>query len=648
MHHRLISSANGAVVELGHQIGSGGEAAVFDVVGQPALVAKVYKNVPNSRHQDKLAFMTANGDGSLLDYAAWPQLTLREKAGGPIVGFLMPKVRDRSLIFKLYIPAYRRKELPKAAWSFLLHVARNCAASFEVIHRHGHVVADVNQSNLMFAADSTVTLIDCDSFQISGNGTVWTCPVGVGHFTPPELQNLKSFDGYTRTPNHDAFGLAVLIFHLLFCGRHPFAGVPKASGVGDTLEDNIRQFRYAYARDNDRRLIGPPPNAASPSIVPDDIEAMFHHAFTEAGARGSRPTAKQWEVALDRLRRALVTCKAAPSHLYSSHLSRCPWCLLEAQGAYYFVDLGTTVNFTPSGFVLTQAWAAIEAVQPPPAPMIPSLDLSKFVAKPLPAGLVSDTKIALARGACVAIAILVTVASNGALWWIAGIGALWGWNWASSIGAEQRSAERRRRAAARDSAKEVYERVVERARRDSSPARFHTRLEQLTSMKTEYSRSEQLLAEELAKLHSTAEARQKQKFLESFLIEDANIPTIGAGRKATLRSFGIETAADINRSRIMQVRGFKHALASALVTWRAGCESRFRFNSALAVTDADRSALRAKYAARRAAIEKELALAPAELSRIRQEAIASYQMIATTLQTAALDFAQAEKDLTVI
>jgi DNA-binding helix-hairpin-helix protein with protein kinase domain len=68
-----------------------------------------------------------------------------------------------------------------------------------------------------------VSLIDCDSFQISSHGRYFLCEVGVPLYTPPELQE-KEFKHVVRTPNHDNFGLAVLLFHLLFMGRRQIFG----------------------------------------------------------------------------------------------------------------------------------------------------------------------------------------------------------------------------------------------------------------------------------------------------------------------------------------------------------------------------------------------------------------------------------------
>jgi DNA-binding helix-hairpin-helix protein with protein kinase domain len=64
----------------------------------------------------------------------------------------------------------------------------------------------------------------------------------------------------TRTPNHDAFGLAVLTFLLLFMGRHPFAG-RMSDGQSDlSLEQAISSLRFAYSATALAHRLLPPPN----------------------------------------------------------------------------------------------------------------------------------------------------------------------------------------------------------------------------------------------------------------------------------------------------------------------------------------------------------------------------------------------------
>jgi DNA-binding helix-hairpin-helix protein with protein kinase domain len=221
-------TGTGKTIEIGLELGKGGEGSAYEVPADHHWVAKLYNehHQPDALKQAKLRYMAAMADQELLSYAAWPQETLHETAHGPVVGFLMPKISGRVPIHMLYSPAHRRQEYPQAAWDFLLFAARNTAAAFDAIHQHGHVLGDVNQGNVLVGADSKVFLIDTDSFQINANGTIHLCKVGVAHFTPPELQGVASFDRVPRTSNHDNFGLALLIFHLLFGGRHPYSGKP--------------------------------------------------------------------------------------------------------------------------------------------------------------------------------------------------------------------------------------------------------------------------------------------------------------------------------------------------------------------------------------------------------------------------------------
>src|SRR5882724_836792 len=202
---RVVYGSGGEALHLGAELGRGGEGSVFEVATDPRLVAKLYHQTPDAAKQSKLAFMAANADSNLLSYVAWPKATLHSCSGGPTIGFLMGRVNAHEPVHVLYSPRQRQHEFPKAQWDFLLYAARNTAVAFDALHSHKHVLGDVNQGNVMVASDSKVLLIDSDSYQINARGTLHLCEVGVGHFTPSELQG-KSFNGLTRTANHDNFG----------------------------------------------------------------------------------------------------------------------------------------------------------------------------------------------------------------------------------------------------------------------------------------------------------------------------------------------------------------------------------------------------------------------------------------------------------
>lgn len=401
-----LYTATGECVTPGRELGKGGEGAVYDIEEFVDSVAKIYHTPPPALKQDKLAFMAATADAQLLNYVAWPQATLHGGRGGKVIGFMMPKVSGKEPIHMIYSPAHRRQSYPHCAWDFLLYVARNIASSFATVHEHGHVVGDVNQNSFMVGRDSKVVLIDSDSFQINANGTLHLCEVGVSHFTPPELQTMPSFVGFERTENHDNFGFALLIFHILFGGRHPYSGVPLISDAGNALETDIAHFRYAYASDNQRRGLKPPPRSIPLSMLPGDVEAMFQQAFTESGVATGRPTAKAWVAALDLLRQQLKKCTVSAMHVYPAHLTDCPWCALDNQGVIYFIDLGEEVITTGGDFVLARVWAMVMASVAPPALQLPLPDHFQPTGRPLPLGLLRREYIILIEIALSALSLL--------------------------------------------------------------------------------------------------------------------------------------------------------------------------------------------------------------------------------------------------
>jgi DNA-binding helix-hairpin-helix protein with protein kinase domain len=639
----------GKTIQIGRKLGEGGEGSVYELLGNDHWVAKLYNthHQPDAQKQAKLRFMAATADKELLNYAAWPQATLHNIPNGPVVGFLMTKVSGRAPIHMLYSPAHRRQDYPRKGWDFLLFAARNTAAAFNAIHNHGHVLGDVNQGNVLVGHDSKVVLIDTDSFQIRANGMTHLCKVGVAHFTPPELQQVASFDQVSRTSNHDNFGLALLIFHLLFGGRHPYSGVPLQADAGEVLERDIKAFRYAYAPDGQQRGFNPPPKSIPISLVPDPIQAMFTFAFTENGAKVTRPTAQQWVTTLDNLREHVKRCATTPIHVYPDHLGRCPWCVMENSGVIYFLDLQAGIGSTgTTGFVFARTWAAIEAVQPPPTIPIPQIASIAVKPAPLPPGIQQQGMIAFWRFVVVGVTLFLLTIIPGAWFFLLG-GACVMWAFGEGLGADERKAERTKRQATQEKTQLAFDQLVAQFRYEATSETFARKKQELSRLRDEYLHLPKREEMEIASLHSTAESRQKQQFLERYFLDSAVISGVGPTKKAALRSFGIETAADVTWSKVISVKGFGEVLTRAVVDWRKACERRFVFNPNLAVTDSDKTAVRAKILSEQRNIEVKLENGPAELQRLRQDTIRKANTLQPRLQAAGLKLAQASADLTV-
>src|SRR5258707_7055468 len=101
----------------------------------------------------------------------------------------MLKISGYKEIHDIYSPQKRLQLFPDADWRMLANVAEHLAIAFCTIHERGFLVGDVNEKNTLVAADCSIRLIDCDSFQArTADGRTFRCCVGTPEFTPPELQ----------------------------------------------------------------------------------------------------------------------------------------------------------------------------------------------------------------------------------------------------------------------------------------------------------------------------------------------------------------------------------------------------------------------------------------------------------------------------
>jgi DNA-binding helix-hairpin-helix protein with protein kinase domain len=259
------------------------------------LVAKVYHNPVTSEKVGKLEAMCRIATPELTRVAAWPTTLLRDSPTGRVVGFLQPRATGRE-IHELYGYQSRDRLFPKADWRFLIHAAMNCAAAVETVHAHGHVIGDVNSKNVWVRETATISLVDCDSFQVVDGNRRYLCEVGTDFYTPPELQG-KPFRETERTRNHDCFGLAVLVFQVLFMARHPYSGVYLGTGEMP-IERAISEHRFVFGRNAAAAQMQPPPFSPELSCVSPEVRTLFERAFDKQAAIASRPQASEWRQCL--------------------------------------------------------------------------------------------------------------------------------------------------------------------------------------------------------------------------------------------------------------------------------------------------------------------------------------------------------------
>jgi len=642
-----LYNAEGHKIPVGRQLGRGGEGTVYEVVGS-SLVAKIYHQPVGRDKAEKLAGMAKEVAPDLLEVSAWPVSTLHRTPGGPLTGFVMPKVTGYSEIHHLYSPAHRKVAFPKANWRFLVHTARNVANAFATVHQHGHVVGDVNQGNVTVDQRATVKLIDCDSFQVRVNGRRFLCEVGVAHFTPPELQD-RSFRGVERTTNHDNFGLGVVLFHLLFMGRHPFAG--RYVGRGDMpIERAIGEFRFAFSQHAASLQMNPPPHSLRLASISFGLGSLFERAFSVAAARdGSRPRASDWVKALEVLERELRACPQFPGHSYHSSLSACPWCEIErAGGPDLFISVTVAARMA-TGFNIQAVWAKISAISSPPV----LRSLSSVVpagsrqATPLPSEIRRKRTWSLLIGWGALGFGLLAVAIQGLP---LGVALALGFAWLILRSSGEYAVERKKRRLALETAKRAFEAARTRLVREDQEGKrsFQGKRRELEQNKSEYESLVQAYQKERAQLHSQREAMQRRQFLESFFVEDARLRGIGPGLKTSLASYGIETAADVTWGAVQTVPGFGPARTHELTNWKSTIEEGFRFDPNRGVDQAAIAALDRKYALKRQGLERSLVMGAQALERVSGNVARQNKKNLAELRQLSIQRAQAKADASLV
>lgn len=563
--------SDGSRVRLGRQLGRGGEGTVFEVADD-ARVAKIYHKAPAPAKLDKLRVMTRAATPALLKVAAWPVELLEDEAHR-VRGFLMPRVSARENAHELYSPKSRRQAFAEADFRFVVRAATNVARAFACMHAEGHVIGDVNHGNALIGQDATVVLIDCDSFQVRDPaGRVFSCDVGVPLFTAPELQG-QGYRGLKRALRHDCFGLAVLLFHLLFQGRHPFAGVCTEGDM--PIERAIAESRFAYGTGAASRGMSPPPASLPLDTFGPRVAALFESAFAPPGD-APRPSAVEWVEALAALEKELVPCAAAKAHFHAGR--DCCWCAMERQsGVRLFGPL--TVGEKLAAGAIDALWSAIRAV---PAPSIdPTFQAATSLPRKLPRwARLTRLPVALVGLSAAITALVVTSLVSREAFALTLGGCYLVYHMARQLDERRMNAlllRKAKRSKELANAQWQWKRIVEEWNRQCSTGIYNLKLEKLRLAREELKAWTGIRQRELRTLRREMASRARELFLERLRIDRANL-SLRREDIAALASFGIETAADVMRDSRKLVHAIPSLSAHDLLAWATGHSRSFVFD----------------------------------------------------------------------
>lgn len=592
--------SQGESYDLTNQIGRGGEGTVFACPDNYELVAKIYHEPIDAEKAGKLRWMADNKNEQLLKVAAWIVDTLHDEEG-KTVGFLMPNVKAKE-IHELYSLKSRRVHFPEATWKFLVHAATNVARAFYSLHKNAHIMGDVNHGNCVVLKDGTVKLIDCDSYSISRGDFRYRCEVGVATHLAPELQGVDLGE-VEREAKHDNFGLAVIIFQLLFLGRHPFAG----NYLGDedkSLEDCIREYRFAYSEDSHLWNVKQPPGTLSLTKVSPRLSAMFERGFLT----DDRPEPREWIEALEDLSNNLKQCALHIGHFYFEELRDCPWCALESQtGLMLFPFVSgnraageETFNiFTIENLVASLAVPNNLPAKPPKTSIIPPPspeaenarreNLSRFITLAVLQFCIVIFLTAIAGpgvgffiGALLMAGFIVTLNNSGKN---------------SKIDLEVRLESARR---------EWNQLETEWAAADVAP-QLDTDTARIRQKIDEHHRLQQQSRERVKQLHGDVFQYKLDIYLASFKIGDAKIAGLHRKNLGLVKSCGVRTAADVDAKRLLSVPPYvTPETKEKIIEWRKNLERDFVYDPDTKIPEGEQKKLAGDFAKNRRKIEREI------------------------------------------
>ena len=286
---------------------SGGEGAVYSCPLNPRILVKIYKRSkledPAKMKAIHARIMDMAGNGNLAKQAdmAWPLMPVFD-ANRNVIGFAMHKCEGSSLL-ALRGPANIQKHFPGWNRRNLVETALDFVQKVKLLTNQGVLINDFNPANFLVDARGKVSFIDCDSYQVpAAQGGVHISRTYFPSYSAPELIKNKSLLGQKRNIHHVEFGTAMIVFHILMCGLHPYNYFdPSHQSDCGTPDENLLKGRCPLGTGAGCKM--PPGNWFNLwSHLTYSLKTAFISTFREGhGDLNRRTTLDQWETELKKM-----------------------------------------------------------------------------------------------------------------------------------------------------------------------------------------------------------------------------------------------------------------------------------------------------------------------------------------------------------
>ena len=172
--HEAYRLPDGQRVLLGAQIGEGGEGVVYEVTGNPDIVAKMYHRGKRPPHiEEKLRQMVSRPPGGgAPSTVAWPLARLIADLDGETHGYLMRRAEAGAIPAAVFASRKLRKQhreislkSRRETQELMAQIVTGYADTMQELHDAGYAVGDVNDKNLLAWPDGRIMVLDADSFQ---------------------------------------------------------------------------------------------------------------------------------------------------------------------------------------------------------------------------------------------------------------------------------------------------------------------------------------------------------------------------------------------------------------------------------------------------------------------------------------------------